>query len=200
MVELSAMTHPSILFVNFKSIVPELSSYITPQVRLEISCLSMDEPVERKQLNTFIGEVTPSADEVSAQFNTVVPTRTLLEKIFLLHEEFQKENPRSHRMSRHLYDIEKMMNTCFGDEALSDRKLYDAIVHHRAIFNNIKGIDYSHHAPPTINILPPKRIYKAWKDDYATMCRDFIYEEAPLAFDDLIERIVLLQNRIRNLQ
>ena len=121
MVELSPTTHPSTIFVNYQSVVPELSDYIKPQVKIEISCLSMDEPVEQKQLNTFISEAVPSGDEVSVGFMTVVPTRTFLEKIFLLHEEFQKEYPRSYRMSRHLYDIEKLMKTVFGEDALTDR-------------------------------------------------------------------------------
>jgi hypothetical protein len=40
--------------------------------------------------------------------STVMPTRTFLEKAFLLDEEFQKDNPRHRRMSRHLYDLEKI--------------------------------------------------------------------------------------------
>lgn len=199
MVELSATTHPSTIFVKYQSVVPELSDYIKPQVNIEISCLSMDEPVEQKQLNTFISEAVPSADEVSVGFMTVVPTRTFLEKIFLLHEEFQKEYPRSYRMSRHLYDIEKLMKTGFGEEALTDRALYDAIISHRAIFNNIKGMDYSLHAPKTISIIPPNRVHKAYEDDYEAMCKDFIYETSPLAFDDLLLQIELLQNKIRKL-
>lgn len=199
MVELSATTHPSTIFVNYKSVVPELSGYIKPQVKIEVSCLSMDEPVEQKLLNTFIGEAVPNADEVSVQFDTVVPTRTFLEKIFLLHEEFQKDNPRSYRMSRHLYDIEKLMRTVFGSEALQDRELYDTIVHHRATFNNIKGLDYSLHAPQSICFLPPERVYSAWKDDYEVMCRDFIFEKSLLPFDDLLQQIKLLQNRIKAL-
>ncbi len=197
MVELRATTHPSTIFVNYQSVMPELSDYITPQVKIEFSCLSMDEPVEQKLLNTFISEVVPTADEVSVEFLTVIPKRTFFEKIFLLHEEFQKEKPRSYRMSRHLYDIEKLMNTSFGEDALTDRTLYEAIVAHRATFNNIKGIDYSLHAPQTISIIPPERVNKAWKDDYEAMCRDFIYDTSPLSFDDLLQKIGILQNKIR---
>lgn len=198
-VELGQTTHPSTIFVKYKSVVPELSDYIDPQIKVEISCLSMNEPIELKLLNTFINEAVPSADEVSVQFNTVVPTRTFLEKIFLLHEEFQKENPRSFRMSRHLYDVEKLMQTVFGDEALHDRNLYESIVAHRAIFNHIKEVDYSLHAPPTINIMPPEKVHKAWKDDYEAMCKDLIYETSPLPFDDLLQQIQLLQDRIKAL-
>lgn len=56
---------------------------------------------------------------------------TFLEKAFLLNEEFQKEKPRSRRMSRHLYDLEKLMDTKnYGKAALEDTALYQAIVEH----------------------------------------------------------------------
>ena len=48
---------------------------------------------------------------------------TFLEKAFLLNEEFQKEKPRSRRMSRHLYDLEKLMDTNYGKAALADMLL-----------------------------------------------------------------------------
>mgnify|MGYP002527107406 FL=1 len=59
---------------------------------------------------------------------------TFLEKAFLLNEEFQKEKPRSRRMSRHLYDLEKLMDTNYGKAALEDTALYQAIVEHRRKF------------------------------------------------------------------
>lgn len=52
----------------------------------------MDEPVEKKLIRSFISEIIPEGDDTTVLFNTVVPTRTFLEKIFLLHEEFQKRN------------------------------------------------------------------------------------------------------------
>ena len=199
MVELRATTHPSTIFIDYESIVPELSDYIKPQVKIEVSCLSMDEPVEHKVLKSFVGEVVPSAEELELQFDTVVPTRTFLEKIFLLHEEFQKQVPRTNRMSRHLYDLEKLMKTRFGEEALHDKDLYDAIVKHRSVFNNIKGLDYSLHAPLTVSIIPPESVYVAWKGDYELMRRDFIFDASPLTFDALLEQIRSLQLRIREL-
>lgn len=48
----------------------------------------------------------------------------LYKKAFLLNEEFQKEKPRSRRMSRHLYDLEKLMDTNYGKAALEDTALY----------------------------------------------------------------------------
>ena len=42
--------------------------------------------------------------------------RTFIEKVLLLHEEFLKQDDKikPNRMSRHLYDIHRMMDTDFG--------------------------------------------------------------------------------------
>ncbi|MEA1875862.1 MAG: nucleotidyl transferase AbiEii/AbiGii toxin family protein, partial [Bacteroidota bacterium] len=80
-----------------------------------------------------------------------------MEKLFLLHEEFQrpKEKIRVDRLTRHLYDIERISNTKFAETAMADKDLYNAIVAHREKFTRIGGVDYSSHFPPTLNPLPP---------------------------------------------
>ena len=140
-IEMRADTHPSVIYISYNSIVPETSEYVQPKVKIEISCLSMDEPVEEKQLRSLISESVKDIEDITAKFMTVIPTRTFLEKIFLLHEEFQREKPRNYRMSRHLYDLEKIMDSEFGANALTDRSLYNDIVRHRSIFNKIPSVD-----------------------------------------------------------
>lgn len=196
--ELSATTHPSTIYVNYKSILPEESNYIEPRVKIEISCLSMDEPVEVKTIRSLMAEILKAEEDIEVFFPTVVPTRTFLEKIFLLHEEFQKEKPRSKRMSRHLYDIEKIMDTDFG-KAIEDRALYDSVVRHRSVFNKIDKVDYDSHAPTTLSFIPPQSVISDWEKDYQSMQKHFIYEDQSPSFSNLIERLKELQNRIRQL-
>ncbi|MBD5206489.1 MAG: nucleotidyl transferase AbiEii/AbiGii toxin family protein [Bacteroidales bacterium] len=196
--ELRATSHPSTIFVRYKSILPEEWEYIEPKVKIEISCLSMDEPVEEKTLRSFMADVLKEEEDVEVRFPTVVPTRTFLEKIFLLHEEFQKGNPRSKRMSRHLYDIEKIMDTDFG-KSIADRELYDSVVKHRSVFNKVEGIDYDLHNLSTLSFIPPETFIKEWEKDYQSMQNHFIYEERSLSFDELIKRLEELTARIRNL-
>ena len=133
-----------------------------------------------------------------ARIRTVVPTRTFLEKIFLLAEEFQKDKPRSVRMSRHLYDLEKLMDTEYGREALADRTLYDAIVEHRRAYYALKYVNYDLHAPATINFMIPEKAIESWKADYADMRRFFIYGQS-LEFDELMKKISELQKRVRDM-
>lgn len=73
------------------------------------------EPSEEKDIQSFVSSYFPglSFSDSPIRINTVIPKRTFLEKAILLHEEFQRipDEIRSDRMSRHLYDLEKMMDT-----------------------------------------------------------------------------------------
>ena len=121
------------------------------------------------------------------------------QKLFLLAEEFQKEKPRSVRMSRHLYDLEKLMDTEYGKEALSNRKLYDAIVEHRKAYYALKYVNYDLNSPSTISFTIPESVMDAWQYDYADMRRFFIYGES-LEFDELMQKMKELQERVRVMQ
>lgn len=196
--ELRATTHPSTLFVNYKSILPKESEYIEPKVKIEISCLSMDEPVEDKTIRSFMANFLKEEEDIEVIFPTVIPTRTFLEKLFLLHEEFQKERPRSNRMSRHLYDLQKIMDTEFGKD-IADRELYNSIVNHRSIFNKVEGVNYELHNPSTLSFIPPESIINDWEKDYNSMQEHFIYENNSLSFEKLILKMKELTKRIRNI-
>ena len=188
---------PTVILLHYPSILEDTISYIPPRVKIEVSCLSMDEPTELRPIRSLIGESFDGEDTDADSFvRTVVPTRTFLEKLFLLAEEFQKEKPRSVRMSRHLYDLEKLMDTEYGKEALSNRELYDAIVEHRKAYYALKYVNYDSHTSSTINFTIPESAMEAWQDDYVDMRRFFIYGES-LEFDALMQKIRELQERVR---
>ena len=98
---------------------------------------------------------------------TVNPERTFLEKIFLLHEAFQGqlEKTKIERKSRHLYDLEKLMDTDFAKAALKDKELYHTIVEHRRTLTAIRGMNYDNHIPEKINPVPPDEIMGEWEKD-----------------------------------
>lgn len=191
---------PTVILLHYPSMVENPISYIPPRVKIEISCLSMDEPTEERQIRSLIGETFEDEDsDVNSNIRTVVPTRTFLEKIFLLAEEFQKEKPRNVRMSRHLYDLEKIMDKEFGLEALTNRSLYDGIIEHRRAYHALKYVNYDLHHPATINFMIPEKDMKAWKADYTEMRRYFIYGQS-LEFDALLKRIEELKERVRGMK
>lgn len=179
--------------------VTESAAYLPSRVLIEIGSRSLIEPYAFRQLKSFISEQFPEqsfADD-DIYIPTVLPERTFLEKIFLLHEEYQQtpDKIRTDRKSRHLYDLEKLMDTEFAVNALSDKDLYWHIVEHRRIMNAIRGIDYTNHIPSRIKILPPDALMDNWKKDYQQMQLSMIYRDS-ISFEKLIERITELNYRI----
>ena len=137
-------------------------------------------------------------DDFSQTIKTVSPARTFLEKAFLLCEEFQKDKPRTSRMSRHLYDMDKLSHTDYIDKALSDVNLYMEIVRHREKFYHPSYVDYSKELPDVIEFLPPASVHDAYRSDYNEMRGSFIYEKDPLSFDDLMKSVAAIQERFRS--
>lgn len=118
---------PSVLYVQYPSFYDSKAAYAIPTVKVEISVLSMAEPFEMRRISSLIEQTYKDEDvdcDLIQTIRTVSPVRTFLEKAFLLCEEFQKDKPRTHRMTRHFYELEKLSHTTYADSALSDMKLY----------------------------------------------------------------------------
>ena len=191
---------PTVIFVEYDSIFPKYNGDIQPKVKVEISCLSMDEPFEIKHIGTMINEEFNDVDiDLGSEIRTVTPARTFLEKALLLNEEFQKDNPRHRRMSRHLYDLERIMDTEYGHAAISDISLYRVIVEHRKKFYHLGYVDYFKDYPKHIDFVPTGKLLNAFKRDYyENMVDGYIYRDA-MPFDALIERMKELQARFRDI-
>ena len=192
---------PETVFVEYKSAFNP-SPYIKNVVLLEIGGRSMKEPIQRVAIESFIDKHFSQAtfSENSFEINVVVPERTFLEKICLLHEEFAKpsEQVRVERMSRHLYDLARMTDTPIAENALKDKDLFRSIVAHRRMFIAIKDFDYNTLSPKTIKIVPPDNVIAKWEDDYSKM-QAMIYGNS-LSFSEIIDKITKLNEEIERLE
>jgi hypothetical protein len=190
---------PQIIELNYPSLF-DRDGYILEKVLIEVGSRSLTEPSRMIGMRSIIAEVYPDADFAGSPVNipTVLPTRTFLEKAFLLHEEFQKPQARVGRMSRHLYDLERLMDTQYGRDALADGELYRTVVEHRRMLTPVSGIDYSTHRPAHINFVPPDELLPLWEEDYRAM-QGMIYGDS-LPFDRLIARIGELNMRFRTIE
>lgn len=191
---------PEKIFIEYKSVFNEVS-YIKNTVILEINGRSMKEPLEKVKIQSFVDEIFPQATfaEKPFEIQVVAPERTFLEKVCLLHEEFAKkeqEKIRVNRMSRHLYDIVRMLDTPIAEKALNDTELYKHIIAHRRMFQAMKDFDYDTLLPNKINIIPPDSVVAKWEDDYRKM-QAMMYGESP-SFGVIIEKIKQLNKRLRN--
>lgn len=192
---------PQQLILAYDSLLDPLE-YLKSKVQIEVSGRSLIEPWSNRPVQSFIDEVYRGQPFTGEPFEvpTVEPRRTFLEKAFLLHEEFSKPigDIKSERMSRHLYDLDVLMDTVHGIDALADTELYYSIIEHRSIFNRQPDIDYSTHAPATISFIPPSTVIAAWEADYNSMRETMFYGETK-SFVDLMRRLRVLLERFRAL-
>ena len=181
----------------------EKDIYLRPGVLVEVGSRSLKEPFSPCKFKTLVAE--HYTDKLLADNDITIPTvnveRTFLEKVFLLHEEYQRpaERRRVERLSRHLYDIEKISQTSYFQKALSDKDLYKTIVAHRDKFSHLGGVDYTKHEPQFINIIPPENLLSLWEKDYADMSESMIYGEK-LSFSELIYNVKQINDKINKIE
>ena len=194
-------TDPEVIYIDYESVLPN-SEYIAHTVKVEVGGRSMAEPVQSVSIQSQIDAVLSQATFVQPAFdvNVVIPERTFLEKIFLLHEEFAKPmaEVRTERMSRHLYDLQRMLHTSIAQNALSNEALYRAVVEHRRKFINLRDFDYDTLYPKHLSLEIPANVLELWRKDYETMQRTMIYGQS-VAFDELLAEIRQLNMRISEL-
>lgn len=192
---------PEVITVTYQSLY-DVSPYIKNTVKLEISGRSMVEPVEKKFINATIDAHFPNAPFAEEPFevNAVIPERTFLEKVFLLHEEFHKDVVRVERMSRHVYDLAMMMDSerKIADRAVNNEELYRTVLEHRRKFIGLKGFNYDELYTDTLCIVPDNEIAERWREDYKFMGEHMIYGPVP-SFEELVEKMTLLNDKIRQL-
>ncbi|BDB57179.1 nucleotidyl transferase AbiEii/AbiGii toxin family protein [Flavobacterium ammonificans] len=197
--EIDDTSDPHRIELEYNSIV-EAGEYIPQRVIIELGARALLEPNEQKKIQSIIGQIYPEQAFTIQPFEVivVVPTKTFLEKIMLLHEEFLKptENIRHYRMSRHLYDIEKLMDHDYGKEAIKNKELFETLVQHRSKYTPIRGISYELHTPQTINFIPPAEVTELWKKDYQAMQEFMIYGDT-MEFEELIDKLKNLNEIFR---
>lgn len=192
---------PRRIFVKYKSVCEDPLVYLPPVVMLEIGARSLLEPNEQANIKSMVENFLPSISTtlIDSKVSTALPSKTFLEKAFLLHELFSVEGHgiEAGRKSRHLYDLNRMMSKEFAIAAIKDDELWESIRHHREIFTSVSGIDYNTDIRKHIVLIPRSEIVKVWEEDYNSMCSSMIFGEKP-TFEKLITNMKELEKAFHN--
>lgn len=189
---------PRQLYVHYRSVFGDHKGYLRSDIVLEISARSLMEPVAEVEVSSLLSKHLPIRDVAPVPVVTAVAGKTMVEKMFLLHEMFSIEGHgmRAERKSRHLYDLYKMMSRPFAEEAIADSELWESIRHHREIYTSVSGMDYTPDVRERLVLVPREDIIDAWKTDYEQMMGSMIYGEKP-SWDELMLAMKELQGRVR---
>lgn len=182
---------PETIKVNYQSVFNELA-YLPQRILIEVSARSLIEPHQEVGIKSLIDAHYPETDFAEQEFSVHAtnPQKTFLEKLILLHEEFQKptEKIRYLRMSRHFYDIGQILNSEFGQSALKNTKLFKSIIEHRKVLTPMKTTDYDSLSLESLNIIPPNEHLENYSSDYKEMQNSMIYGDS-MNFDLLLDKI-----------
>lgn len=169
---------PETIEVQYKSVFAS-NTYLKNIVLVEISARSLLCPRIDLLIKSFLDEVLPESPYYKGAFsiNTAKAEKTFLEKLILLHEEFQKpvDKIRYWRMSRHYYDLGKMIDQEIGLSAIKDKQLFQQIIEHRQLYTPVRGTEYKNMDINHLDIYPPSLFLSKYQKDYREMTVNMIY-------------------------
>lgn len=164
------------------------ASYIAQVVRIEMGARSAIEPAETPTIQPYVCAAVPKlAGNGKFTIRTVVPQRTFLDKISLLHEEnYRPAGKVTHkpRQARHYYDVWALIKSGIAERAMSEEGLFRSVVEHRRDVFGHSWMDYTTLQPGSLRLLPSKEREGDWRADYGAMAEMFF--DKPPSFDDVL--------------
>lgn len=191
---------PQTLYIRYPSII-DPHPYLKDEVKMEFGVRALKLPFAAIPVQSILSQLFPNPAYAEIPFTVTAaePRKTLLEKMFLLHEKLSQRYPpiiRGERQSRHLYDIAQLMNTHIGREALQDAALYQVLLEHRRNYMRLKDVDYDTLQYPTLHFVPFIEQVALFREDYAVMQESMIYGPSP-DFDELLHQLKLFNGQVR---
>ena len=192
-------TDPQTLYVNYVSLF-EPNPYLPDRVKIEFSVRSLKDPSAKRNMNSLLSTHFPNDNYLEQDYEilTILPQRTLIEKILLLHEEYNREEfikMRTDRMSRHYYDLYQLSKQEFTKATLLDDDFIIDIINHRKYYSRLKKFDYNTLKRGSLNLIPSSDILEALRKDYEIMRAEMIYGDPP-SFEEIVLEIQHLQELI----
>lgn len=155
--------------------------YVQPRVKIELGARSDVEPYESPEILPYLVEALPDKIDFSpVPVRTVAPERTFWEKAMLLHEEtFRASGGHKGRMSRHYYDLFRLIEAGIAAKAMANPQLFDSVARHRKVFFRKSREAQDSLRPGSLRLLPQGEDRKAWEKDYRTMQESMFFGESP---------------------
>ena len=146
------------------------------------------------------GRRFPGGDLIIDGITTVDATRTFWDKVVILHglkRWFDHRGQLRHggqRVSRHYYDVFRLLQSDTGQAAEADRQLAEDCARHARMFFNTPDFDLDEAAQGTWSIVPTTPMMDALERDYNAMA-GMIMGPIP-RFAAVVDAVSSLENRI----
>jgi len=175
-------------------------AYIAKSVKIESGAKSALDPNSQQTLRPYVDADVSDMDLSVPNVTVVDAERTFWDKVVILHglrrwyENRGQLRGNGQRVSRHYYDVFRLLQSDAGQAAPKDLELGEDCVAHARMFFNRPPFDLASARAPTFALCPEEGMIDDLRQDYQAMSV-MIFGDPP-AFEEVIEAVADLQNHL----
>jgi len=162
-------------------------AYLRPVVRIEMGARSDHWPSTQAPITPYVTQAFPAAFQAPAvAVKVLAVTRTFWEKATLLHAEYHRPLTKAMplRLSRHYYDLARLIIAGVGEQAITDLELLQRVVDHKTVFFPSGWARYAEARRGSLRLVPVPERTPGLAADYDSMREMFFGEH--LAFAEVL--------------
>jgi hypothetical protein len=188
------------LLLWYPTVTADGGDYVRRAVKIESGAKSALDPHSPVTVKPYVADELKDAALDVANVTTVEPDRTFWDKVVILHglrrwwERRGELRGGGQRVSRHYYDVHRILASAMGAEFAADRAMAQDCVRHARMFFNRPDLDLATAVPGTFALMPHDSMLATLRTDYAAMA-GMIFGEVP-DFDRMINSIADFETRI----
>jgi len=191
------------LLVWYPTLTAAGDGYVRPAVKIEAGAKSALDPHAPATITPYIHEDLPGFDLTTSGITTVDPVRTFWDKTVILHglrrwfERRGELRGGGQRVSRHYYDVDRLLRSDVGNRAVADLAMAEDCVSHARMFFNRPDFDLATARPGTFALLPYNDMLEQLRRDYGAM-QVMIFGEVP-SFDAVMASVAQFEERANSM-
>ena len=184
----------------YPAVTAQPGDYVRSAVKIEAGARSALDPHAFAAVKPYVSDDLPDLDLTVRNVTTIQPQRTFWDKVVILHGTRQWHNRRGElqhggqRVTRHYYDVFRLMRSEQSDGWLEDKALAHDCVRHASLFfaSTDRGLALATHGSFTLK--PTESMREALAKDYAAMA-GMIFGLVP-SLDDVLHSVATLEERL----
>lgn len=172
------------LLMRYPSVISNENDYVKPTVKIEAGAKSALDPHCQTTIKPYVAEEMATADLTVQDVITIDAERTFWDKIVILHglrrwhDKRGQLRQQGHRISRHYYDIYKLIQSEVGQRTKTDHALAIDCARHAQMFFNSTDLDLKSARPGSFAISPTPEMVDVLRRDYQAMA-SMVFSEVP---------------------
>lgn len=188
------------LLIAYPAVSAQPGDYNPPTVKIEAGAKSALDPHRATTVTPYLAEDVPNLMLNVANVVTIDAERTFWDKVVILHGQrrwFERRGElrrQGQRVSRHYYDIYRLLRSDVGQRAARDLDLARDCARHARMFFNSSDLDLATAHPGTFTLSPLPEMDIQLRRDYTAMA-GMIFGEVP-EWETIVETIRRFEEQI----